>query len=100
MSKRIDTSGGVIQRANGTSAAGSVSVICVLLGDLADRRRAVGGIALALVRVDRAAGKDPRPAHELRLRRPLHEQDLQALAPPRRTITVAACRGSVGTRSR
>ena len=80
MSKRIDTSGGVIQRANGTSAAGSGSVICDLLGDLAHRRRAVRDVALALVRVDRAAGEHPGAAHEARLRRALDHQHLEPLA--------------------
>ena len=67
----------MIQRANGTSAGGSGSVIWTSSGDLAHRGGAVRRVALALVRVDRAAGEDPRAAHEARLRRALDHQHLE-----------------------
>ena len=77
MSKRTPTSAGVIQRENFTSASGSSSTIAGLLLQLADRRDAVGRVALALVGVDRAAGEDPHAAHEARLRRAPDEQHLE-----------------------
>ena len=48
-------------------ARGRRRAIAGLLGELAHGRRAVGVVALALVRVDRAAGEDPDAAHEARL---------------------------------
>src|SRR5215213_2563796 len=49
-----------------------------LLRELPDGRGAMGLLALAVVRVDRAAWEYPDARHEARLRVPLHEQDLQA----------------------
>ena len=54
-----------------------------LLGDLADRRRAMGGVGAgarrgrAVGRVDRAAREDPGAAHEARLRVTPQQQDLE-----------------------
>src|SRR3954451_8975860 len=51
-----------------------------LFGELADRRRAVGLVALALVRVDRAAGEDPDAGHKAGVGIALDEQDLEPVA--------------------
>ena len=59
MSKRMAIWRGVIHCENFTSVLGSDAGDPGLLLELADRRQPVRGVALALVRVDGAAGEDP-----------------------------------------
>src|SRR5436190_10128032 len=52
-----------------------------LLLKLAHRRDAMRRVALALARIDGAAGEDPDPAHEARVGRPPDQQDLERVGP-------------------
>ena len=70
----------MIQRENFTSAPGSSSEIAGLLAKLPDRGDAMRLVAVALMRVDRSAGKHPYATHEARLRRAPDEQHLELLA--------------------
>ncbi len=79
VSKRIDTSGGVIQRRERDERGGIGQRDPDLLLDLADGGRAVGRVAGALVRVDGAAREHPGAAHEARLRGALGHQDLESV---------------------
>ena len=77
MSKRIFTCVGVIQREKGTSASGSAIAMPASSATSRTRGRAQRRLALAVLRVDRAAGEDPRAAHEARRRVALDEQHLE-----------------------
>jgi rubredoxin len=93
VSKRIFTSAGVIQRLTGVEAdlhlgrrdpaaerheRGRVGQDDArLLLELAHRRGAQGGVALALGAIHRAAGEHPHAAHEARVGVALDEQQLE-----------------------
>ena len=77
MSKRIATWRGVIHCENFDERRRVDAGDAGLLLELADGGEPVRRVALALVRVDRAAGEDPDAAHEARLRRAPHEQQLE-----------------------
>ena len=77
MSKRICTCGGRDPARELHERGGSSSVDRRLLAQLADRRGAVGLVAVALAGVDGAAGEHPHAAHEARLRRAPDEQHLE-----------------------
>ena len=93
MSKRIVTSGGVIQRANGTSAAGSGSVIADLLLDLAH----AAARWAASPSPSCASTAPPGNTHAPPMKRAFGvrwtSRTSSRSAPPRSTMTVAAWRG-------
>ena len=79
MSKRVRTCGRGDPARELHERAGVLERDRGLLAQLADRRRAVGVVALALARVDRAAREHPDAAHEPRLGRALDEQHFERL---------------------
>ncbi len=97
MSKRIVTSGGVIQRANGDERGRVRQRDLDLLFDLAHGRRAMRPSPSPSCASTAPPGKTQAPPMNRAFGVRWTISTSRRSAPPRRTTTVAACRGAVGS---